>query len=540
MLGDDIFLCGGRRKLKRLNLALAFILLGILAWLLRVSSWIGFSPVKGKYTPGVDFVGFYTITHGRMPTLLEATTYTSNLANGMIYIGEYARALLNVPLLLVTGNGTLRDGLVFYATVPWPGVLVLPITILLGVHAIVLAARARGLAVNNKQIYLLTYGLAVLGFPSLILFTTSSAIMDYFGWIFVGLLFYILVRQRTMKSARLRFTAMAVIFLFDLQIYHHTTSLFAALMIAGVFLFQYYARPRIRIIGPSFFVLYGVLLMSFILYLTLALGGYRLALAESLGTLANGILGVGHDNPLAGIQTSNEYAADRILVRLVDVSLIVTVLLAITLRVLSRKSTDPTAVTVAGLTIGMTAAAIFVIGWGGFGNFFVRISAISAVVSILGLGWLLIHSSERGRTSLLALSLAVIFVSPVAFAESHASSQLDLYESESTAMAWVGTRVPHTSTVFSDSRLASPLIYYGIRTPIGFEDEGLAAQNPLVLSNIYYSFFRPTGSDSPPHAICLIDKLYNTSVQYAVYSQYFASDNTGVVGYANTYEPASE
>src|SRR5256885_17002538 len=107
--------------------------------------------------------------------------------------------------------------------------------------------------------------------------------MDYFGWIFVGLLFYLLVIQGTMKNARPKCAALAVLFLFDLQIYHHTTSLFAALMLGGVFLIQYYVRPRMRIINPSLFVLYGVVLVSFILYLTLALNGYRLALADSLG-----------------------------------------------------------------------------------------------------------------------------------------------------------------------------------------------------------------------------------------------------------------
>ncbi len=526
--------------MKRLNVVLAFILLGILGWLIRVSSWSGLSPVRGRYTPGVDFAAFYTITHGRIQPLIPSTTYTGNLANGMIYLGEYARALLNAPLLLVTGLGSLDQGLLFYAVTPWPAILVLPLTIILGVHATMLASRAPAQATANGKVYLLAYGLAVLGFPSLILLTTSSATMDYFGWIFAGLLFYVLVRQRTILSARSKFAAMGILFLFNLQGYHHTTSLFVALMLGGVVVVQYYVRPRVRVLSPSLVVLYGVVLVSYILYLTLAFNGYFLAVTDSLGNLLDGILGIGRYDPLASINASNQFSPTRIVLRIVDVTLIIVVLSTVSVRIARRRVADPTGLTVAGFTVGMAAAAIFAVGWGGFGESFLRISAIAAVVSILGLGWLLVNSAERQRKALTVLAVSVIIVSPLVFLSGTPALRLNEHQSEWSAIGWLGTRAPKNLTVFSDSRLASPLIYYGIRTPIGFEDEGVSLANSSVLLGIYYDFFRSEGPDNSTQAICSINRLYSSNVDFVLYSRYFADPRTGVVGYLDTYAPAND
>ena len=120
--------------MKRLNLILSVVMLGVWGWVVRLYPWALYSPVRGRYAPGVDFATWYTMQNGHLPTILPSTTYTSNLVNGTTYLGEFGRVLLNAPLLLMVGKNSLMDSLTFYAQLPWQGLVLLPAALILGCH----------------------------------------------------------------------------------------------------------------------------------------------------------------------------------------------------------------------------------------------------------------------------------------------------------------------------------------------------------------------------------------------------------------------
>src|SRR5438876_11196207 len=290
---------------NRMNSVLSIVLLALVGWVVRIYPWVTYSPFRGRYAPGVDFATWSVLQFGHMPGMLRASTYTGNLVNGTLFLGEFGRFLLNAPLLLVTGQTSLHDSLQFYALVPWPGLVALPCMLILGIHAIAQSTRKRVNAGAHPLVYIITYALAVLGFPSLIYFTASSGVTDYFGWILLAFVFYALVKRAGMPSSRTKFTALAVVGLLEVLIYHHTTALFFALLLGGVLLVQLRRGANQQSIGVNLVVIYAVLLISYVAYLTFSFKGYLLALESSLGNLASGVLGVSQVSPLSSVATTN-------------------------------------------------------------------------------------------------------------------------------------------------------------------------------------------------------------------------------------------
>src|SRR5207247_11361562 len=84
-----------------------------------------------------------------------------------------------------------------------------------------------------------------------------------------------------------------------------------------------------------------------------------------------------------------------------DSSLILVVFAAYFWPLLRRKVLVQTEKLLSGLMVVTGLAAAFVIGWGGFGAFFIRISALSAVVGILGASFLVMRANERTKRRIL-------------------------------------------------------------------------------------------------------------------------------------------
>src|SRR5437762_10490439 len=256
-------------SVKRLNVILSAVLLGVCAWIIRIYPWLPYSPIRGRYAPGVDFATWYTLQHGVLPGILPSATYTSNLTNGTVYLGEFGRVLLNAPLLLVVGKIGLIDSLTFYAQVPWQGLILLPSVLVLGVHAVI-RTETKPVAPRTRDLtYLLTYALTALGFPSLINSTANSGFTDYYGFVFVALVFYSLVRRASTPSSRTKFSALLISFMGQILVYHHTTALFLVLLLFGTHLAQTRIVFRKAIVEPkiveaNIVVIYAVLLVAYV------------------------------------------------------------------------------------------------------------------------------------------------------------------------------------------------------------------------------------------------------------------------------------
>ena len=531
--------------MKRLNVILSAVLLGVCGWVIRIYPWLPYSPIRGRYAPGVDFATWYTLQHGVLPGILPSATYTSNLTNGTVYLGEFGRVLLNAPLLLVVGKSGLIDSLTFYAQIPWQGLILLPSVLVLGVHAMIRTETERVGPRTRVIGYLLTYALTALGFPSLINSTSNSGFTDYYGFVFVGLVFYSLVRRASTRASRTKFSGLLVLFMGQILVYHHTTALFLVLLLFGVYMVQTRIVFRKAIIEPkiveaSIVVVYVVLLIAYVAYLSFSFHGYLFSLTSSLGNLAQGILGSSVVTPLARIATTNYFTQERALIRSADLGLTIIVLAYIGVAFVKRRAIGLSGFALAGFGLGAGLAGAFVIGWGGFGAFFIRISALSAVIAILGIGYILRHAGAIVKRALVLMSIAVVVVSPIAYVSSQAAPQGALRWSEASAIEWTSTNVNRDATVMSDSRVASPLIYYGFTSALGFEDETASPTSQAKLAEAYFELYRPASSDQVVRGICAVEAVSGTNVKYFVYSTYFQDPGTSVIGFLNSYPPAGQ
>ena len=447
--------------------------------------------------------------------------------------------MLNAPLLLIIGANTLQSSLIFYATIPWQGLVVLPSILVMGVHAIRRSRHGQRAVLSDRSLYVLTYFLSVLGFPSLIYFTSSSGITDYYGWIMAGLFFNSLVRRWTSDTSQTKFTMLCWVWLSALLIYHHTTALFVALIVFGIYLMPFWIRSPERAPRFRLMVVYLVILFGYIAYLTLSFAGYFTSLNAALGNLANGILGTARPSPLATIATTNQFTFERAVIRSVDVAMIIVVFSLIGWTVVRRKVYNSLGIILSGFVVGTAFAAAFLLGWGGFGAFFIRISALSAVVSILGTGYLITHLRPGDARKIVALGILVIVVSPFAYLSSDAAQPGAVRWSEYAALKWIDLHVGKDRPISSDSRLASPLIYFGFQEPIGFEDEGTNLSNQLGLVRIFDGLYYPDSPDAVSLALCSAAQMSGVQPDYAIYSALFAEKDTGVIGYLNSYVPAS-
>lgn len=516
------------------------LLAGLLGWIARFYPFANSSPVRGGFTPGVDLTTWYTIQYGRLPGLLPAATYTGNLSNGTLYLGEFARALFNAPLLLIAGKTSLYDSFYFYEMFLWPGLVLLPTVLLLGVHAMRIHASGERRPDDATAMYAYIFGLAVLGFPSMIAYTSNSGVMDSFGWIMVGLLFYTVLRTRTGSTeSRTKFTALTILLFAVVNIYHHTTALFVALMLLGVYALGRQRHSSTRMLRPSLVFLYVTLLIAYVAYLTLTFLGYFDALGSTLGSLANGILGLSKPTPLGSLATSERFSSDRIAFRVVDLSLIGLVFLYLGWGVVRRLVLNWPRMMLSGFAIGIIVAAIFVLGWGGFGAFFVRITALAAVLSILGVGYILLNGRRGLRRETAAIGIVVLLISPFAFVGSQPALQETLRWPEAAAIDWAGHHVDREAAILSDSRVASPLIYYGFTSPIGFEDGSSNLSFQLRTLSLYFYLYHPSNQDQSKQAFCTEQAISGIVPQYLVYSDYFSDPDTGIVGFISTYPPAS-
>ena len=530
--------------MKRLNLILSVVMLGVWGWVVRLYPWALYSPVRGRYAPGVDFATWYTMQNGHLPTILPSTTYTSNLVNGTTYLGEFGRVLLNAPLLLMVGKNSLMDSLTFYAQLPWQGLVLLPAALILGCHAMI-KSEAQAVAPRARELsYILTSALAFLGFPSLIQSTANSGFTDYYGWVFVGLVFYALIRRASTPDSRTKFSALLVLFMAQILIYHHTSALFLLLLILGIYLVQTRtllrrATAEPKILKTNLVVIYAVLLTGYVTYLSFSFRGYLFSLTSAIGNLADGILGVASPSPLAVISTTNNFTLERALVRSADVGLIIVVFAYAGITFLRQRLTGVPGLAFAGYGLGTVIAAAFVIGWGGFGAFFVRISALSAFLTILGVTYILRIARRSARRSLVALCIAVILVSPLAYASSQAAQQAALRWSEASALEWTNAYVVKNATIMSDSRVATPLIYYGFTSLLGFEDETGDRDSQERLVQAYFDLYRPISTDQVARGICAVEAVSGTKVRYLIYSTYFQDPGTSVIGFLNSYPPGN-
>lgn len=149
------------------------------------------------------------------------------------------------------------------------------------------------------------------------------------------------------------------------------------------------------------------------------------------------------------------------------------------------------------------------------------------------------YSFPAGVRKLIALSVLVVLVSPFAYVSSAPAQQGALRWSEYAALKWSDQYVNRNSPVLSDSRLASPLIYFGFQQPIGFEDEGVDLSNQQHLVEVYYGMYRPSSPADVSRAICAATRMSGAQPNYVIYSSVFAENDTGVIGYLNSYQPAS-
>src|SRR5207247_9836464 len=138
-----------------------------------------------------------------------------------------------------------------------------------------------------------------------------------------------------------------------------------------------------------------------------------------------------------------------------------------------------------------------------------------------GIAYMMRHASTTIRRALIVMSIAVIVVSPIAYASSQAAPQSALRWSEASALEWTSANVNKDATVMSDSRVASPLIYYDFTSLLGFEDETANVTSQAKLAKAYFDLYRPTSSDQVVRGICAVEEVSGTTVGYIVYSIYF-------------------
>lgn len=518
-------------KISRLNRILIILFIVVLTYIIRIYFHIEFSPLRGTYDPGVQYGAFSVIQNGFIQEFTVSSSYTTNLINGGIWLGEYARYTLNPILLIIIGKTSLIEMATTYKFFLWQGVILLPLIALMILQQLSKLYRFP-LSLSH---YIIIYLFTSLGSTSIISTTSVGGVMDYYGWSLLLIIFYLNLKSLNSKNYITSF--LTILFVITLQLYHHTSALFYFFIITSIFLYQKLALKKRELVTNNQYTLSIMIFISYLIYLTYSFNGYLAAFKSSILSMLN-------PTSLQYQQTQGIFtdileplSLSRIIIRGLNVFFICMPVLLILYYTYKQKLNDKNTNLLIAWILALIPISMLLFGWGGFGGFFFRLTYLLSILSIVSVIYLLIFYTKSTEKFLLySIIFLCIFSSIYSYSSSDFGAGNSLTWSEYSCINKIGSSFHKDAVIYSDSRLASPLIYFNFIKVKGLEDEGAEIDALKRTLDDYLILF---SSEDVNKLNDNIDNLTIVKGEFIILSNQFTRYPPGIHSYLKIFKPAS-
>lgn len=513
-------------KIEKHHSILLLILFIILGNLIFLYPKLNYSPVPTKWGSGSGWGRYYIINYNKLPEKSYALTWQSDIKNYATV--DVLPKILASMINIITGTTDFPDSEKFHYIFSWVGILFLPLTILY-FYEYLYKKEGQFNSTDCCLLFLFTmFPLASTSLPLSRGLTAANSVSKVFFLLLIILLLVIFDERKKNK----RRLSLFMFLLFPFFYYHHTWSYYFALYLTGIAVFTLLSKGERYMIS---LVIFGI-----IAFLTSAVYYNYMLLQEPANLvkafpqiLANfpSVSFTAKINPdLFGYKSLGSIYS---YMQLVNSILILFICLLFFWIYMTHKKREEPKLYEKMLFYYLIAqssvmCALFV--WDGLLGVYTRFFESLTYISMLLATYLLVKTEAKLKTAIRLVLLCAVVISVVSYLSYPAELNRSLSHEEFTGIKFAGKHIPKRSYIFSDFRLATPLIY--------FDQSAITTINSLnwpmkiteeLLDRCYYNVSNPE---------IILDEVIPYSTYYVIISsrqsKVFISDPS-----LNNFEPAS-
>jgi hypothetical protein len=514
-----------------LVLLVAVMLLGAVV---RIAPHFNYYPIPGAYfaysTYDIDYI--LRTGHEIRPNEVQpVTSYSSG-----IYIGteDVLRNKLEASVLLLMGlDETSLE--TFYRLGLWMPVVVFPLMVLALYSAL---ARANGIQTSATRALLLA-AFAVVGSFYMLMVTYTGEANTATGWVFMlGALYGLLRIPVSPRGGRLMFFGFTLLVVF----LYHTAAAVLASVLTNLLIFRSIERTDASNSHSSVTILTALVgIVAYFAYVSLS---FFDLFAKTLGSvpsileyLLRGQGAPPRDSALSDLLSTNTDPS-FVLPLVASAILIVWPFLLVVGSGLVRSRYWPVAHSrqvIVPWLLGLGPFAVGLYLWSGVSGVMGKAGEFGSVFSIVATAYLfasLIGPITRRLLYLSIIAAMVLAVNLYMGYERNAPGYLTYAEQD--AATWLAARAKPNEVVFTDLRLAAPLIVANHMAVVGIDDYQPPPTVRRWLSAVYY------GNDAQA-ALSAMREVYiplGTTLRYAMFSTRQSVDLPGIKGYDYNFKAA--
>jgi len=527
---------GGFVTARRVALVLAVTFLILLGAGLRMAPHSTFYPVTGGYQAYSVYDMRHILYTGHEIRLSEkhsVTSYSSGIYLGTQDILRH-KVDASIMLLLGLGPGALPD---YYRYGLWSQLLLFPLAVIALYCAL---RRVQGLPARTLDVLTLL-AFSFMGSFNMVSVTPQGEANTATGWAFMATAIYGLIRipDNPVRGRLLFFIFSALLILL-----YHTSAVLLACAVATLGLFELFRRRRPEAHSHSAMTMLVVVLfvLSYFMYVSVSFFNLFAKSLERAPSLVSYLLrqqssAAPRDFALSDLLSRGDptfFRSMATLAFLVAVPVAVVILMGLRGR-LRPVAGDRSARVIFPWLVGLIpfTGALFL--WSGFSGVLWKAGEFGSLFSVFALATLFAaRLATRARLPFYVLAVACVGLSAYLYYsyERHGASYLIYPEQE--AAIWLTAHATPDQAVFTDLRLAGPLIARDHLAVVGVNDYDDPKRVRRELLSIYYGN-NPRAAVNALRSIILPPQM---RLRYAMFSRRAEDDLPGIKGYDYNFKGA--
>lgn len=468
-------------KLRKGNTVLFIILFIILGNIIFYYPKVGFSPVPTEWTAGSGFGRMNIIQNGNIPAYEVTTTWPSSIVNYATV--DILPKILAATINIITGTTKFPDSEQFHHIFSWVGILFLPIVVL---YFYKYMAEKRWNGIDILILYLFSMFPLAAAIPSM---SDGASAGNAVAIVFFMLLLVLLVIIHGEKEKK-REIAIFIFLLFPFFYYYHTWSYYLIIYFVSIIILSILYRDNIHIVKLS--ILGIILFFVAALYYNNVLFDEPMRIIGSIPRLLVNFPYVSYT-----MKINSEYFGYKSLgttysyMQLIDALLLVSIYLIFIFKYMQERNHKSYENMLFYFVMAQFIIMIALFAWDGILAIYQRILESSVYVSMLLASYLLFKSGPKLKVVIRLLMLCAVFLTIVSCLTYPKESNWQLTNEEFSGIIFTGEHIHNNKFIFSDFRLAPPLIYFNKSfMPI---DGGstLPEMTEEILKKSYYNVSNP-------------------------------------------------
>ncbi|NTV99673.1 MAG: hypothetical protein HGA19_00030 [Oscillochloris sp.] len=522
--------------IEHILFGIALILAVLLGAAIRFSPHTSFYPIPGVYRAASVYDIQHILNTGHEIRLSEdhdVTSYSSN-----IYLGtqDILRHKVDSAVLLLLGL-TTHDLADYYRYGLWSPLVVFPLAVMTLYHAL---CRERGKASRRSEMLAIIF-FATLGSFNLVSVSYHGETNTSTGWTLLVIALYGLLRiPEAPVSGRLTFFSFSTLLIF----LYHTPALLLACSAATLALMgmRRNRTQATRSHSPVTMLIIILIDITYFMYVSVSFFAlFATTLAETPSLFNFLVRQQSSDAPrdfaLADLLSRGE-ASFRVPLAILAVLVSLPVITVIVLGLMKRLkaiSGNQSVNVIYPWLMGLMPFSAALLIWSGLSGLMwkaAEFGSLYAIIAIMVLFTADLPRPARMTTFLLALTCVALSSYLFYYYERQGASHLTYAEQD--AAEWLSHRAAPNEAVFTDLRMAAPLIVNDHLAVVGINDYDSPEQVRSLLEAIYYG-------DDPSIAGAMMRTIYVPEVftlRYAMFSHRAEDNLPGIKGYDYNFKSA--